>query len=162
MKLLKIFIASSFAVLFVLIQLLSVCPSSAAGAADMVESPKYCKQCGMDRTVFDRSRMLIVYADGTTVGVCSLHCAAAEMKQNKDKQVKSLMVADYVTKELIDAGAATWVVGGKVEGVMTSTPKWAFAKDADAQGFVKENGGKISSFDETMKAAEDEMGNAGR
>jgi hypothetical protein len=112
----------------------------------------------MDRTVFDRSRMLIVYADGTTVGVCSLHCAAAEMKQNKDKQVKSLMVADYVTKELIDARAATWVVGGKVEGVMTSTPKWAFAGKDEAQKFVQENGGEVTTFDLAMKAADEEVG----
>jgi hypothetical protein len=69
-----------------------------AGAAGSIESPKTCKQCGRDRTVFARSRMLIVYADGTTVGVCSLHCAAAEMRQNKEEQVKSLMVADYITK----------------------------------------------------------------
>ncbi len=61
---------------------------------------------------YAQSRMFIVYADGTTVGVCSLHCAAAELKKNKDKQVKSLMVADYVTKALIDARTAIWVVGG--------------------------------------------------
>ncbi len=129
----------------------------AAGAADGVEGPKSCKQCGMDRTVFDRSRMLIVYADGTSVGVCSLHCAAAEMKQNRDKQVKSLMVADYTTKELIDARTATWVVGGKKEGVMTSLPKWAFAREEDAQKFVKENGGEVTPFDKVMKAAEAEV-----
>ena len=134
----------------------------AAGVADGVENPKTCKQCGMDRTVFTRSRMLIVYADGTTVGVCSLHCAAAEMRQNRDKQVKSLMVADYVTQELIDAKTATWVVGGNKQGVMTSLPKWAFARKEDAQKFIKENGGKISSFDETMKAAEDEAWQSGK
>lgn len=158
MKPLKTFIASSLAVLFVLIQLLCVRPSSAAGAADTVESPKTCKQCGMDRTVFAQSRMLIVYADGTTVGVCSLHCAAAEMKQNKDKEVKSLMVADYATKELIDARAATWVVGGRKEGVMTSLAKWAFAREEDAQKFVKENGGEVTTFDRAMKAADEEVG----
>ncbi|HUO78462.1 MAG TPA: nitrous oxide reductase accessory protein NosL [Thermodesulfovibrionales bacterium] len=129
----------------------------AAGAADGVENPKSCKQCGMDRTVFTRSRMLIVYADGTTVGVCSLHCAAAEMRQNRDKQVKSLMVADYVTQELIDAKTATWVVGGNKQGVMTSLPKWAFAKGEDAQKFVKENGGEVTIFAEAMGLAEEEI-----
>ena len=133
-----------------------------AGAADGIENPKICKQCGMDRTVFARSRMLIVYVDGTTVGVCSLHCAAREMRQNRDRQVKSLMVADYTTKELIDAKTAIWVVGGRKEGVMTSLPKWAFARGEDAQKFVKENGGKISSFDETMKAAKDEVEQSGK
>jgi len=130
----------------------------AAGAPDGVEGPKNCKQCGMDRTVFARSRMLIVYADGTTVGVCSLHCAAAEMRQNKDKQVKSLMVADYVTQGLIDAKTASWVVGGNKQGVMTSLPKWAFARGEDAQKFVKENGGEVTPFDKVMKSAEGEVG----
>jgi nitrous oxide reductase accessory protein NosL len=149
----------------VIIMILFVCtvfifPYSAfsAAAADGIEGPKSCKQCGMDRTVFDRSRMLIVYADGTTVGVCSLHCAASEMRQNKGKQVKSLMVADYTTKELIDARTAIWVVGGKKEGVMTSVPKWAFARRESAQKFVKENGGEITPFDKVMKSAEEEVG----
>ena len=129
-----------------------------AGAAGTVESPKACRQCSMDRTVFDQSRMLIVYADGTTVGLCSIHCAAADMKQNKDKQVKSLMVADYTTKDLTDARAATWVVGGKKEGVMTSVAKWAFAREEDAQKFVQENGGQVVPFNQAMKAAEEETG----
>jgi len=121
-----------------------------------VESPKACKQCGMDRTAFAQSRMLIIYADGTSEGVCSIHCAAAELKQNKDKQVKSLMVADYMTHELTDARTAIWVVGGKKEGVMTSVAKWAFARESDAQKFVQENGGKLTSFDQAMQAAGEE------
>jgi nitrous oxide reductase accessory protein NosL len=128
-----------------------------ADAADGIEGPKTCKQCGMDRTVFARSRILIIYADGTTAGLCSLHCAATEMRQNRDKQVKSLMVADYTTKELIDAKTAIWVVGGKKEGVMTSLPKWAFAREQDAQKFMKENGGAASPFDKVMKSAEAEV-----
>jgi len=128
------------------------------GAAGTVEEPKACKQCGMDRSVFDRSRMLIVYADGTTVGVCSLHCAAVEMRQNRDRQVRFLLVADYTTGELIDVWTATWVVGGGKEGIMTSLPKWAFAKEKDAQQFVKENGGEVTGFDTAMKAAEGELG----
>jgi nitrous oxide reductase accessory protein NosL len=130
----------------------------AAAAADGVENPKACKQCGMDRTVFAQSRMLIVYADGTTVGACSIHCAAAELKQNSDRQVKSLMVADYTTLALIDAKTATWVIGGRKQGVMTSAAKWAFAREEDAREFMQENGGEISPFDAAMKAAEEEVG----
>jgi nitrous oxide reductase accessory protein NosL len=132
--------------------------AAAAGAADKAQNPKHCAQCGMDLDVFAQSRMLIVYADGTTIEVCSLHCAAAEMKQNKDRQVKSLMVADYATKELIDARTAIWVVGGNKEGVMTSVAKWAFAREEEAQKFVKENGGKTTTFDEAIRASEKEIG----
>jgi nitrous oxide reductase accessory protein NosL len=137
--------------------MLLVCVAAVAFAADPVENPKACKVCGMDRTVFAQSRMLIVYADGTTVGVCSLHCAVEEMKQNKDKQVTSLKAADYTTLALIDARSAIWVVGGKKEGVMTSVAKWAFARDEDARNFVKENGGKVTTFDEAMTAAAQEL-----
>lgn len=153
-KMRNVFISFLFLVFSIILPL----NSFAAGAADKVENPKVCKQCGMDRTVFAHSRMLIVYADGTTVGVCSLHCAAAEMKQNKDKQVKSLMVADYTTRELIDAKTAIWTVGGKKEGVMTSQAKWAFAREEDAQKFVQENSGKITPFNQAIKAAEEETG----
>ncbi len=130
----------------------------ASGAAAAVEEPRACKQCGMDRNVFARSRMVITYVDGTTVGVCSIHCAAAEMKQNPDRQVRSLMVADYPTQQLTDAKNATWVLGGSKQGVMTSLPKWAFAREEDARGFVKENGGELTTFAKAMKSAEEEVG----
>jgi len=68
------------------------------------------------------------------------------------------MVADYTTKELIDARTATWVVGGRREGVMTSLPKWAFAGEEDARKFVKENGGEVTTFAKAMKSAEEEAG----
>jgi nitrous oxide reductase accessory protein NosL len=132
--------------------------ATAAGAAEKVEAPKACKQCGMDRTVFAKSRMMITYADGTTAGVCSIHCAAAEMKQNSGKKVKAVMVADYSTGTLTDAATATWVIGGKKEGVMTALPKWAFARAADAQKFVKENGGEVTPYDKALKSAEEELG----
>ena len=127
--------------------------SAAAIAADKVENPKTCKQCGMDRVAFAYSRMLIVYADGTTAGTCSLNCAAVEMKENKGKQVKSLKVADYNSRKLIDARTATWVIGGGRSGVMTEVPKWAFVKKDDAQKFVKEYGGRVSTFDESLNLA---------
>lgn len=140
---------------FLLMFLFLTC--AAAGAADTVENPKHCSQCGMDRSAFDRSRMLIVYADGSSAGVCSLHCAARELEKNKDKQVKSLMVADYNSRELIGAKTAVWVIGGRKAGVMTNAAKWAFAGEKDAREFVTENGGKVASFDEAMTAAAREV-----
>jgi nitrous oxide reductase accessory protein NosL len=143
----------SYAFLLFVLSIILPLNIPAASAADGVEAPKACKLCGMDRSAFARSRMLILYTDGTTVGVCSIHCAAAELKQNKDKQVKSLMVADYTTRELIDAKTATWVIGGKEQGVMTSVAKWAFARSEEAQKFVIANGGQLTSFDQAMQAA---------
>ncbi len=127
--------------------------SAAAIAAEKSEGIRSCKQCGMDRVTFAHSRMLIVYVDNSSTGTCSLNCAVNELKENRSKKVKALMVADYGTKELTDAGSATWVLGGKKPGVMTSLAKWAFARNEDAQRFVKENGGKATTFGEALDLA---------
>lgn len=127
--------------------------AASAWGAVKVESPRSCAQCGMDREFFAYSRMLIRYADGTTAGICSVNCAVTEMKQNKGKQVTSLQVADYAGKALMDARSATWVTGGKKPGVMTPLAKWAFSKREDAQKFVRENGGTITTFDDALSLA---------
>lgn len=135
-----------------LLTMVAVCPA----AEKSVEAPADCKHCGMNRTKFSHSRMLVTYSDNSA-GTCSLNCVAVEMKKNKDKTVKSLQVGDYDSKKLIDAKTATWVIGGKKKGVMTQVPKWAFAEKSFAVKFVKENGGKLATFDEALKAAEGEQ-----
>ena len=127
-------------------------------SAETVDNYKACNICGMVSSGFAQSRMLIVYADSTTAGVCSLHCAAAELKQNDSRQVESVMVADYSTHVLTDAKIANWVVGSRKEGGMSSVSKWAFASEEDARKFVQENGGEIISFAQIMKAAGEETG----
>ena len=115
----------------------------------------------MDRVAYARSRMFITYADGTTAGVCSLRCAVEYLVENQGKEVKSLQAADYPTSALIDARTAVWVVGGKLPGGMNSPAKWAFAKQEDAEAFIRENGGELSSFDRLVKLDEP-GGNAGQ
>jgi nitrous oxide reductase accessory protein NosL len=67
------------------------------------------------------------------------------------------MVADYSSHELLDALTATWVVGGKIPGVMTARGKWAFASQAGAEKFVAESGGELATFDAAIKAAYEDM-----
>ena len=126
-------------------------------AADKVEAPDACKQCGMDRTKFGYSRMVVTYTDGSSTGTCSLNCVVTDLSKNKGKTVKSYQVADYNTRKLIDAKSAAWVIGGSKKGVMTAVAKWAFADKKDADAFIKANGGKPASFDEALKAAEKEL-----
>ena len=97
-----------------------------------IQVHKNCKYCGMDREKFAHSRMLIEYSDGSSVGLCSIHCTAIDLAQAFNKQPEAIMVADYNTKNLIDAEKAYWVIGGKKPGVMTKTAKWAFADKKDA------------------------------
>jgi copper chaperone NosL len=142
----KAVVALAVAVMFGMLAMTAI-------AQDDVKQSPSCKYCGMDRQKFDFSRMVIEYDDGTSVGVCSLHCAAVELATNIDKTPKSLLVADLGTKKLIDAEKAFWVLGGGKPGVMTKRGKWAFEKKEDADAFVKANGGAPVAFDEVIKTA---------
>ena len=101
--------------------------------------------------------MVIEYDDGTSLGACSLHCAALDLANNIDKTQKFIGVGDYNSKKLIDAEKAFWVVGGAKPGVMTGNPKWAFETKLAAEKFMKENGGVPANFDEAMAAAYTDM-----
>jgi len=127
--------------------------SAGSNHADVVKF-KSCPHCGMDREKFSYSRMLITYSDGSSVGVCSLHCAVTELKANKVKSVKVVEAADVNTKILVDAEKAIWVLGGSRRGVMSRLAKWAFAKKDDAEAFVKKNGGRVATYKEAFALAE--------
>jgi nitrous oxide reductase accessory protein NosL len=101
--------------------------------------------------------MLIVYDDGTEVGLCSLHCAAIDLAINIDKTPRVIYVGDFNTKKLIDAEQAVWVVGGNKPGVMTKRAKWAFASKADAEAFVQKEGGTVAAFDQAIKASYEDI-----
>ena len=126
-------------------------------AQDDVAKQASCKYCGMDRKTFAHSRMLVIYEDGSSISTCSLHCTAIELAISIDKTPKSIEVGDFKTKKLIDAEKAFWVIGGSKPGVMTKRAKWAFESKADADAFIKENGGKLASFDEAIKASYEDM-----
>ena len=136
---------------------LSVFLAGVVLAQDDVKKHPSCKFCGMDREKFAHSRMFIQYDDGSTEGTCSVHCAAIDLVLNLDKTPRAIQVGDYNTKNLIDAEKALWVIGGSKMGVMTKRGKWAFEKKEDAGKYVKENGGKLASFDEALKAAYDDI-----
>jgi len=122
-----------------------------------IQKHSSCKYCGMDREKFAHSRMLLEYDDGTVTPSCSIHCVAIDLAVSIDKTPKSIHVADYGAKNLIDAEKAYWVIGGAKPGVMTRTAKWAFEKKEDAEAFLKDNGGNMGTFDDAMKATYEDM-----
>jgi copper chaperone NosL len=128
-----------------------------AQKAQDIQSHSTCPYCGMDREQFAHSRFLIEYDDGSSMGTCSIHCAAIELANKIDKTIKSMQVGDYVTKKLINAETATWVLGGNKPGVMTKRAKWAFENKEDAENYIKENGGEICNFDRAMQATYEDM-----
>ena len=131
-------------------------PDAIAADEDQTSRPT-CQYCGMDRTKFAHSRILITYEDGTAVGTCSLHCAAIDLSLKIDKTPVAIMVADYNSEKLIDAETAHWVIGGRKMGVMTWRAKWAFASRADADTFMTANGGSPGAFTVAVKAAFEDM-----
>jgi copper chaperone NosL len=136
---------------------LAVAPAVfAAPLSDVLQAPS-CRHCGMDRGRFNYSRMVIEYEDGSTVGTCSLHCAAVELANTINKIPVMVRVADYDSKELLDFEKAVWVIGGNAKGVMTAQPKWAFADSKAAERFIQAHGGSTVSFDTAIKAAYDDM-----
>ena len=143
--------------LFMGIMVLCVAVAGVVYGQDDVKKYPSCSYCGMNREAFAHSRIFIEYDDGTTAGTCSLHCAAVELALHIDKTPKTIQVGDYGAKGLIDAEKAFWVIGGSKMGVMTKRAKWAFAKQEDADKFVKENGGVMATFDEAMKGAYEDM-----
>ncbi len=139
------------------LSLLAPTPARAEAPADDVKAAPSCRHCGMDREKFASSRMVITYDDGTSVGVCSIHCAAVDLATALDKAPVTLQAADLGSKALVDAERATWVIGGAKQGVMTKRGKWAFAERGAAEAFARENGGTVATFDEAMKAAYEDL-----
>lgn len=116
-----------------------------------------CKHCGMDRTKFAHSRMLVEYDSGEQVGTCSLHCVTRELREAKADGLKSLKVADFYSHKLIDSADAFWVLGGDKKGVMTMRAKWAFETEEGARKFIAAHGGKLATAGEAMAASSDDM-----
>jgi len=129
----------------------------AAVPVDDINAVPACPFCGMDRQKFAHSRVFIQYDDGSVMGGCSIHCAAADMAVNLDKAPLSIWVGDYNHKNLSNAESSTWVLGGKKTGVMTKRAKWAFEKKEDADRFIQSEGGEIVTFEKAIRAAYEDM-----
>jgi hypothetical protein len=110
----------------------------------------------MDRQQYAHSRMLIDYREGP-VGTCSIHCAGADIAVNRHKTVRGIFAADYAGRQLVPATTAFWVLGGDRSGVMTQRAKWAFAKQADAEAFIRDHGGSLAAYEDAMKATFEDM-----
>lgn len=136
---------------------LSLFVSASLMAQDEFEKHKACGYCGMLIAQYAHSRMLITHEDESAAALCSLHCAAIDFAVNIDKTPKIIQVGDYQTKKLIDAETAVWVIGGSKPGVMSRRGKWAFGSRAEAENFRKGSGGDLSTFEQAMKAAYEDM-----
>ncbi len=117
----------------------------------------FCQYCGMQKTQFGHSWMIITHIDGNEEAICSIHCAAIDMALHTHKPISRITVGDYGTHKQIPAESAFWVIGGDKTGVMTARAKWAFETKADADRFIETHGGEHADFDAVIKAAFEDM-----
>jgi len=136
--------------------------SSYLQAEEDIAAQRSCSYCGMDRKAYGYSRMIVNYADGTSAGVCSLHCAVAELNAAGERKVAALLVADRDSRTMIDATRAVWVIGGRKRGVMTQRPKWAFASNAGAEAFIAGYGGTLADWQTALAAAREDAASQSR
>lgn len=116
-----------------------------------------CFYCGMFRSKFGHSWVMITHEDTSSEGVCSIHCAAIDMALHTDKPIRNITVGDFDTEKQIDANEAYWVIGGDIMGVMTVRAKWAFEIKVRADNFIKTHGGRPANLREVIEAAFEDM-----
>jgi hypothetical protein len=116
------------------------------------EEQKYCPLCSMNLKMFWKTTHWLTFADGTRSGYCSIHCASI-VYQKRAANIDRWEVADYDTKELINAHKAHFLIGSDLPGTMTPVSKLAFASLDVAKKYQKEHGGTISTFDDALRRA---------
>ncbi|MCG7962030.1 MAG: nitrous oxide reductase accessory protein NosL [Candidatus Thiodiazotropha taylori] len=135
-------------------------PKRAADATPLEnELEKYakCPYCGMDRTKWHHSRHLIHYDDDLVDATCSIHCLAISLSLNIDRGPKAIYAADFGAegeiKPLVNVDQASYLIGAKLKGTMTTQSKMAFASADQAKAIQAEKGGTLANFDEALSEA---------
>ena len=106
-----------------------------------------CSECGMNLPKFYKTNHAATTAQGETKQYCSINCMATHKAKETTTQER---VVDVRSLTFIDAHKAYYVLGSKKKGTMAMVSKYAFANKADAQKFIKMNGGKLVTFDEAL------------
>jgi len=114
----------------------------------------FCPECGMTLPMFFKTNHT-AHVDAKTKQYCSIHCLVEDMQ--KGSKLEGIQVVDTNSLKFIDATTASYVVGSHKKGTMTRISKYAFATKADAQTFVKVNGGEVTDFKGALEAAKSDF-----
>ena len=121
---------------------------------ELAKYPK-CPYCGMDRAQYHYSRHLVQYDDDLVDGTCSIHCLAISLMLNLDRGPKAIYAADAgasdAIKPLTPVDGATYLIGSRLPGTMTTNSKVAFADRDRAASVMADEGGTLGDFDEAMR-----------
>jgi copper chaperone NosL len=123
---------------------------------ELKKYPK-CPYCGMDRAQYHLARHLVHYADDLVDGTCSLHCLAISLAINLDREPKAIYAPDNASAEpvkpLVNVDQATYLIGGKLQGVMTHRSKVSFASKEAALAAKEAHNGEIGDFEAALTAS---------
>ena len=116
----------------------------------------WCSICGMSIKKFYKTSHIATLKDGKTQQYCSMRCLVVH---NKSQQLNNIKAIDNKTEKLIDATKAFYVVDSDISGTMSKISKLPFENKKDALEFIKEYDGKIKSYKEAIKIANDGLKN---
>jgi len=123
---------------------------------ELKKYPK-CPYCGMDRAQFHHARHLVHYGDDLVDGTCSLHCLSISLAINLDREPKALYAPDNASTEavkpLINVDQATYLIGGKLPGVMTHRGKTSYGSKEAALAAKEIHNGEIGDFAAALTAS---------
>lgn len=116
-----------------------------------------CPYCGMDRTQYHHARHLVHYADDLVDGTCSLHCLSISLAINLDREPVAIYAPDNASAEpikpLINVDQATYLIGGKLPGVMTHRGKTSYGSKEAALAAKEVHNGEIGDFAAALTAS---------
>ncbi len=113
----------------------------------------WCPVCGMNLKLFYKTSHSSTLKNGTKRQYCSITCLAKD-NEEYGLDLNNINVIDAKTQKFIVAKDAFYIIGSKIKGTMSKMSKLGFAKKEDALAFKKENGGKLTNFDEAFHTAQ--------
>ena len=116
----------------------------------------WCPVCGMSIKMFYKTSHTSKLPNKTNRQYCSMRCLAVDIKKYKIN-LDEVKVVDSKSEKIILAKDAYYVVDSIVPGTMAKVSKLAFAKKSDALKFIEEYEGKLATFDEAFKMAQDSL-----
>jgi len=145
------------------LQFIPKAPKDATPLEDELKKYPKCPYCGMDRTQYHHARHLVQYADDLVDGTCSIHCLALSLAINLDREPKAIYAPDNASpaaiKPLIEVDKASYLIGGKLPGVMTKRGKTSYASKDAALAAQAQHGGEVGDFAAALHASYADMAN---
>ena len=110
-----------------------------------------CAVCGMWIDQYEHTKHVVNLRGGNTEYFCSIACASKYIDVN-GREIYKIKVADFITKQLIDADYAFYLVDSNIPGVMSYISMIAFSTSKSAEEFREIHGGKIMTFEEALSS----------